>query len=737
MNRSQYFFLNLLFLIFSIPAWSQVEPTTAMSVEPVMDIERLVREVFIKEGNCSSVSNIRLVGREEGVGSFSVEQGAISVGVGSGVILSSGNVVDVVGPNQKNNTTSSGPLDSSDDDLRRLSGRDVFDATGIEFDFVPVSDQVSFNYVFASEEYCEFVDQEFNDVFGFFVSGPGLNGNFDKNAINVALIPGTNDQVAINSVNHLRNPLYFIPNYLDIDISECGLPPRLTPLRDVEFDGFTTKLKATIDVVPCQTYSIRLMVGDVSDNILDSGVFLEANSFDLGAQIGITSEVLNREGNTFYEDCLEANFVFERKTLDNRGRPLVVNYRVQGEAINGEDFETISNQIILPSGQRFTRLPIKAIADDNAEGPEKIEIITELVACDCIERDTAVLFLDDKSEDLDLSFDEEWACLDEPFQLVPTITNGVSPYRYKWSTGDTTQSIQQVVDTSTNYALTITDGCDTERDASVTVNIQPKPMATLSGEVAWCLGAQDISLPVSLEGNPPWSLSFQNGAGAVFQIDSIQDNPFALPINTSGEYNLISFGDKNCSGSVEGAGFVTSKSFAVDYQITFPSCKNVSDGAIAISIAGGQAPYEVDWGRASEDPFLLTQVGAGTYPVVITDAEGCIEVLEIDIPAEQLRDRCPFSARDIYVPNAFSPNGDGVNDLFQVYPKPGSFQSVSFQIYDRWGGLIYSSEPYLSPRSGIGWDGGNAAVSVYLCKVEVILGDGRIRSFGRSFQLIR
>ena len=81
------------------------------------------------------------------------------------------------------------------------------DVAILEFDFTPTTDHVSFEYAFASEEYCDYVNSEYNDVFGFFISGPGINGSK-----NIALIPGSSDNVAINSVNFTKNDQYYRDN---------------------------------------------------------------------------------------------------------------------------------------------------------------------------------------------------------------------------------------------------------------------------------------------------------------------------------------------------------------------------------------------------------------------------------------------------------------------------------------------------------------------------------------------
>ena len=100
---------------------------------------------------------------------------------------------------------------------------DLFDVAVIEFDFVPVVSQVTFQYVFASEEYCEFVGTIFNDVFGFFVSGPGIDGPFENGAINVARVPDSDEFVSINTINHINNDNLYVKNELSGDVGNCDI----------------------------------------------------------------------------------------------------------------------------------------------------------------------------------------------------------------------------------------------------------------------------------------------------------------------------------------------------------------------------------------------------------------------------------------------------------------------------------------------------------------------------------
>ena len=143
--------------------------------------EVLVQDVFVN-GACKNISKIRSIGNRAGIGFF--EGGRPSIGLEKGIILSTGNIKNAEGPNQKRDITTDFGDVSSDVDLVKLATGPVFDVVGIEFDFVPLDSFVNFRYVFASDEYCEYVGQKFNDVFGFFVSGPGINGSFNNKGEN-------------------------------------------------------------------------------------------------------------------------------------------------------------------------------------------------------------------------------------------------------------------------------------------------------------------------------------------------------------------------------------------------------------------------------------------------------------------------------------------------------------------------------------------------------------------------
>jgi hypothetical protein len=176
---------------------------------------------------------------------------AASIGLASGIVMSSGDVHDVIGPNEFANEGQDlgRPGDS---DLTSLSGQPTFDAASLSVNFTPTNSQLAINYVFASEEYEEYVGTEYNDVFAFFV-----------NEVNCAVTPGTVNPITINTINPGNNALFYVPNE--------------PPTYDTEFDGFTVVLTCRASVNPGVPNILRLAIADAGDEILDSGVFLQAN----------------------------------------------------------------------------------------------------------------------------------------------------------------------------------------------------------------------------------------------------------------------------------------------------------------------------------------------------------------------------------------------------------------------------------------------------------------------------
>ncbi|MFA9460154.1 choice-of-anchor L domain-containing protein [Thiohalorhabdus methylotrophus] len=187
------------------------------------------------------------------------------IGIDQGVVMTTGSAADVDNTNTSD-ATSTDTNAAGDPDLDNLvAPEETQDAAVLEFDFTTDSGNLAFNYVFASEEYNEYVNQEFNDVFGFFLDGQ-----------NIALLPGTSTPVSINNVNG-GNPLGTNASnaqlYNNNDLDDGG------PNFDFEYDGFTDVLTAQGTNLGTGTHSIKLAIADTADGLFDSGVFIESGSF--------------------------------------------------------------------------------------------------------------------------------------------------------------------------------------------------------------------------------------------------------------------------------------------------------------------------------------------------------------------------------------------------------------------------------------------------------------------------
>ncbi len=294
--------ISLLALLF-VSMGSQAQ----LVVVPDSNIVPLVNN-FVLSG--VTVSNIQYTGGGMSVGSFSNGQ-VTNLGMTDGIVMSTGTLFlsPFIG-SPASNFASTSMGEPGDPLLNTLvPGYITYDATIIEFDLIPVGNMLDFQYVFASEEYPEYVFSSFNDVFGFFISGPSpYGGNYTNE--NIAIIPGTSLPVAINNVNASLNSAYFVDN-------------QAIPGMTIVYDGFTTPLMAGIHVIPGSSYHLKMAIADVGDAVFDSGIFLKAQSMKSYMITGC--EENNADGARVYPNPLNASSVAEFS--DSDGSPLIVTIR--------------------------------------------------------------------------------------------------------------------------------------------------------------------------------------------------------------------------------------------------------------------------------------------------------------------------------------------------------------------------------------------------------------------------
>lgn len=225
------------------------------------------------------------------IGSFNAN-GYTQLMMEGGVIMTTGNVSVAPGPNNSGSQSNAISGYYTDPQMNSIASSSVTACATLDFDFVSVSPFINVNYCFGSEEYPEYVCSSFNDVFAFFITGPdpqtGVTRTWNMASIPHTVYPATPDgiPVTINSVNQGVAPSssgtgcyydfseYYVINHLS------GANGGANGAQGVQYDGFTQKLSASATILPCEQYHMHISICNVSDNAYDSGVFLEANSFN-------------------------------------------------------------------------------------------------------------------------------------------------------------------------------------------------------------------------------------------------------------------------------------------------------------------------------------------------------------------------------------------------------------------------------------------------------------------------
>ncbi len=233
-----------------------------------------------------TVTNATYSGADVARGIFSGGHGC-GLPLETGVILSSGDIGLAGGTNSSsfagpNNQTNS---DVDLDNLVMAGGHPTFDAAVLEFDIVSTNSFVlRFQYVFASEEYPEFIN-DYNDPLAIFVSTNRVGTNWIINTNNnIALVPGTGQIVTVGSINGgfeqgsnpAINPQYYVDNE-DPDVDFSAMPPYAAGIQlfNVQYDGMTVLLSAQVLISANATNHIKIGIEDYHDPTFDSAVFIK------------------------------------------------------------------------------------------------------------------------------------------------------------------------------------------------------------------------------------------------------------------------------------------------------------------------------------------------------------------------------------------------------------------------------------------------------------------------------
>jgi gliding motility-associated-like protein len=278
------------------------------------------------------------------------------------------------------------------------------------------------------------------------------------------------------------------------------------------------------------------------------------------------------------------------------------------------------------------------------------------------------------------------SCFDLPDgSITAQVTGGTLPYRYAWSNssfvlGDTTANPSNLF--RDYYTLELTDANSCELIDSVLVE-EPNPLViNLVATDATCFNKPDGIIDLSIGGGTtPYAVLWSN--------DERTEDVYSL---LSDVYKVVVVDVLGCTRYGE---ILVDQPDSLNFQVVVDqvSCKDQRDGRITITPIGGTPGYTATWSN-NRNGFLIDELDGDTYTVTLGDAQQCVYTGTFELPVSS-----DFCITHETVPNTFTPNGDGVNDLwvirnYEVYPR------MEVSVYNKWGKRIFESGGYLQP-----WDG--------------------------------
>ncbi len=741
--------------LFSVTAFGQV------TVNDTLTVQQLVEDYFLGEG--IFVSNITYnglpadsvfmqVGLYEGNGSSSV----IDFPTGLALVTADA-AAQITGEGLAENpptTPNSGSGFGNDDsDLVTISNPagtsfSVNDAAILEFDFVVVGDSINFKYVFASTEYPSYTCSNFNDAFGFFLSGPGINGPFENDAVNLALIPNSDTPVAINTLNSGvasgGNPQPCIdanPNWIEDSqyfVDNSGIPD-----GDVKFPGMTQTLIAAANVVPCETYHIKMAIADVSDGSLNSGVFLQSGSFEIAGDLEVNlSPTIGGSPVTTpgFEDVLIPGCSTIEITISKPNcLPADTAFIVYGgTAIQGEDYEFLNEEdsiTFFPADVDSLTIVFDILYDGVPGDNEVLEIYVIWVNL-FGELDTVVAsipYLDPYS----ISSETEDVVLTCPTETVSVSAlglDGIDPYFYDW--GDYGSAIEMedatvpVPPDSAYYYVFISDACafETLMDSVLVTNNIPDPLQAVIdpfNDPECSNSTTNLSTSIQ-DGNGEYTIIWENGNGGgypsaesitVANVNStlIYDAGNAEPINFKDNLPIYLTVIDTCGTIVRDTINLNYPYFAPLEAVFNKLVDNCPEDPIELRAGteNGAGQFEYSWSQSNPKGSFVNGVSSGekvnaipgagmnNYTLTVTDfcarqgfdyryivGESELASSGIAIYEDSLR-----VIKLDNIMNVITPNGDNRNDYFAV-EGVDQFDDARLDVFDRWGKLIFGTDNY-------------------------------------------
>ena len=726
MHRLNY--LKRLALTFLLLSFSQY--SFSQYVQTQQTAQDLINNVLA--GGGVQISNITIDGDPAQIGEFNFGT-SVNLSINRGVVMTTGSLptqlIDDGFSGTINSPAAQGTLttsfgnnvDAGDDvDLNTIIGSfgtaapNTNNKSVIEFDFIPSGDSLRFNYIFGSEEYDGFVCSQFFDCFGFFISGPGITGPYTGNAKNIAIVPGTNLPVSMNTINNgvsdggtlcppggLNNQTFFVDNSMSANFGVYG---------------FTTMLTAETSVQCGETYHIKLVIANGVDNGYDSWVWLEAESFNSSIPNFTTGNLL--PDSSAVEGCTQGTLTFFRSISD---QALAVPVVYQGTATSGVDYIELPDTIFFDAGQESVDIPFTPLQDNIAEPIETVVIIfTFFNECgDTIVIDQTIKIRDEYQLDI-VTPDLVFTCPQNNLTIQAEVTGGFPPYTYLWENNNQiTPTINVPVAQTTTFVVQISDVLDcsfAQYTDSVVVTILYDSLTTTTKDTLICPETTIELIATAENGALPYTYNWPSQGIA-------NDTLIVTPADSSTYIFTIT---DACNNTIEDSIIVfvpETDSLIISVNDT-TICKN-GEATLNGLASGGTAPYTYVW----TGPTLLT---------IVNDSTSSAKPLSTTTYFVNLKDKCNNIVTDSLIVtvqncelnpgNAFSPNGDGLNDFFKVdfiefYPN-----NVVF-IFNRWGKKVYEKSAYNNE-----WNGDGLPSGTYFYVIDPGDGSKTLKGFLTLFQ---